>query len=75
MSLLNTAVDDTADMLNQHVFVSELKQVDVQPADGFGVLLPGEERWVDATFSPTSAVSHDSSMLFRTSLGQTTTVR
>ena len=50
-------------------------QVDVQPADGFGVLLPGEERWVDAAFSPLSAVQHDSTMLFRTSLGQTTSIR
>lgn len=50
-------------------------QVDVQPADGFGVLLPGEERWVEATFSPASSVSHNSTMSFRTSLGQTTPVR
>ncbi|CAN0499973.1 unnamed protein product, partial [Scytosiphon promiscuus] len=51
------------------------EQVDIQPADGFGVLLPGEERWVEATFSPISSVSHDSTVLFRTSLGQSTTVR
>lgn len=49
--------------------------MDVQPADGFGVLLPGEERWVEAKFSPSSSVSHDSIMSFRTSLGQTTAVR
>eukprot|EP00903_Cladosiphon_okamuranus_P020361 g18681.t1 len=56
-------------------FIGSSAEVDVQPADGFGVLLPGEERWVEATFSPVSSVSHDSTMSFRTSLGQTTTVR
>ncbi|CAM9380764.1 unnamed protein product, partial [Hapterophycus canaliculatus] len=56
-------------------FVGNPVEVDIQPADGFGVLLPGEERWVEVTFSPISSVSHDSSMTFRTSLGQTTTVR
>lgn len=51
-------------------------KLDVQPADGFGVLLPGEERCVEVTFSPVSAVTHDSStMNFRTSLGQSTVIR
>lgn len=50
-------------------------KVELQPADGFGVLLPGEERWVEATFSPFSAVVHDSSVALRTSLGQKTTIR
>ncbi|CAM9138808.1 unnamed protein product, partial [Pylaiella littoralis] len=56
-------------------FVSKAAQVDIQPADGFGVLLPGEVRWMEVTFSPLSSVSHDSTMSFRTSLGQTTTIR
>lgn len=49
--------------------------MDLQPADGFGVLLPGEERRIEATFSPLSSVSQDSTVSFRTSLGQSTTVR
>ncbi|CAN0209764.1 unnamed protein product, partial [Ectocarpus sp. 8 AP-2014] len=53
-------------------FIGNPAEVDLQPADGFGVLLPGEERWIEATFSPLSSVSHDSTVSFRTSLGQST---
>ncbi|CBJ27963.1 conserved unknown protein [Ectocarpus siliculosus] len=56
-------------------FIGNPAEVDLQPADGFGVLLPGEERWIEATFSPLSSVSHVSTVSFRTSLGQSTSVR
>ncbi|CAM9575435.1 unnamed protein product, partial [Sphacelaria rigidula] len=56
-------------------FMSNPAEVMIQPADGFGALLPGEQRWIQAVFSPTSAVAHNSTLTFRTSMGQTTSMR
>jgi hypothetical protein len=50
-------------------FVNLPQELDVQPHDGFGVLLPFERRHVDVCFSPISASTSNMTLEMRTSMG------
>ncbi|CAM9153063.1 unnamed protein product [Discosporangium mesarthrocarpum] len=66
---------NTARIPLKYGFVGNPQEVTVQPNDGFGILLPFEERWLDVKFSPVSAVLHDFVLNFRTSLAQSSSIR
>ena len=49
-------------------FVNLRPEVDVQPNDGFGILLPFESKTVDVVFRPVSAVETDLMVAMRTTM-------
>ncbi|CAM9151742.1 unnamed protein product, partial [Choristocarpus tenellus] len=69
------SLTSTARLPMKFGFVKNPPELMVQPNDGFGILLPFEERFMDITFSPASSIVHDSSLTFSTSLGQTSIIR
>jgi hypothetical protein len=52
-------------------FLNVPTYVDIQPGDGFGILLPGEKTVLDVHFSPNSATDHNFSLQMRTSFNRT----
>ncbi|KAH8098961.1 hypothetical protein JL720_1934 [Aureococcus anophagefferens] len=56
-------------------FVNLSAEVDVQPNDGFGVLLPRESRTVDVIFKPVSAVNVDLNLTMRTTMNNTYAIK
>ena len=56
-------------------FVNLKPELDVQPFDGFGILLPHESKTVDVVFSPISAVESDLKLTIRTTMNLNYTLR
>ena len=56
-------------------FVNLRPEVDVQPNDGFGVLLPHEEKEINVYFKPISAISHDLDLNIITTMNMPTSIR
>ena len=56
-------------------FVNLPKDVEVQPNDGFGALLPREEREIFVIMKPQAAVSRDFSINVQTTMNMTTSLR
>jgi hypothetical protein len=56
-------------------FVNLRPEVEVQPNDGFGVLLPLEEKEVQVYFKPISAIYHDFDLNVITTMNMPTSIR
>ncbi|KAH8059174.1 hypothetical protein JL722_5728 [Aureococcus anophagefferens] len=65
----------TARLRAKFGFVNLSAEVDVQPNDGFGVLLPRESRTVDVIFKPVSAVNVDLNLTMRTTMNNTYAIK
>jgi len=58
-------------MLSQKIAFSKLKrEIDIQPSDGFAVLIPNESITFNLSLRPSAAIAYDMSILLTTSLNE-----